>query len=82
MDNTNTFYVNMDGIQVMAEILVTFSFYGNLYCAYSIKNNSTGLNDVYSAKIVDNVLVDINDLKEKQVIDNYINNLLNIVKRR
>ena len=79
MDN-NTFYVNLDGKKVIAEVLVTFSIYDNFYCAYTVNNNDTNLNDVYSAKIVDNILMNIEDEQEKQFVDNYIYNLLNNVK--
>ncbi len=79
-DSTNVFYVDVNGKKVVAEILVTFYFYDNLYCAYSIKNDETDLNDVYSAKIVDHSLVDITNEKEKQMIDQYIFNLLKTVK--
>ncbi len=82
MEQSDTFYIDIDGKKVLAEILVVFTFYGNTYCAYSIKNKDNGLNDVYSAKIIDNVLVNIHDEKEKQFIDNYIYNLLHIVKEK
>ena len=82
MDNTNNFYVDVDGRKVKAEVLFTFSFYNNLYCAYCIKDNNTNLNDVYSAKVLGNTLVNIDNLKEKQVIDQYIYNFVSIVKER
>ena len=82
MDNTNVFYVDINGKKVVAEVLVTFTFYNNTYCVYSIKNGDTGLNDVYSAKLLDNVLINIDDLNEKQIIDTYIYNMLSIVKER
>ena len=82
MNNTNIFYVDVDGRKVMAEVLVMFSYYNNIYCAYSIKNEDTGLNDIYSAKVLNNVLVNIDDSNEKMNIDNYIRNMLSIVKER
>ena len=81
MDN-NVFYIDMDGKKVMAEVLFSFSYYDNLYCAYSIKDDDTGLNNVYSAKIVDGVLIDITDDKERQFIEKYIYNLFSIVKEK
>ena len=82
MGSDGVFYVDIDGKKVKAEILITFSFYGNFYCAYCISNDDTKLNDVYSAKVVNNTLVNIEDEKEKQIIDQYIYNLLSIVKER
>ena len=82
MEQTNMFYVDVDGKRVQAEVLVTFTFYNNLYCAYSIKNEDTNLNDVYSAKVVNQTLVNIDNEKEKQMIEQYIFNLLSIVKGR
>ena len=75
MEQSDTFYIDIDGKKVLAEILVVFTFYGNTYCAYSIKNKDNGLNDVYSAKIVDNVLVNIHDEKEKQFTKNALETL-------
>ncbi len=82
MDNDNVFYVDVGGKKVIAEVLFSFTFNGNLYCAYSIKNDNTEGNDVYSAKILNDVLIDIEDLREKQMIDTYIYNMLSIVKER
>ena len=80
MNNSDMFYVDVNGKKVIAEILVTFSFYNNYYCAYSIKNDDTNLNDIYSAKIINNTLINITDKEEKQAIDNFISNLFHTVK--
>ena len=81
MNNVDKLYVDVNGEKIEAEILVTFNIYNYLYCAYSIKNDDTNLNDVYSAKIINNTLVNIDNEKEKQMIDTYIYNLLSNVKR-